>query len=157
MLCPKKLLMMDLHKIFPSWDLLVKDAHFIPLYLLYVVIHPLLVTLSRLTTNGDIMCLHLPSRAQLVAHILVDNPFTLIKLYMRHVRILRRECVHGTNLPPHLASILIWGSFFSSQYYEGLGVSRMTRIHGWKMLYFSTLEVSIVIECYKWPIDWTDD
>ena len=38
------------------------------------VTHPLLIMLSMLTTNGDIVGLHLPSRA-----ILVDNSFMFLQ------------------------------------------------------------------------------
>ena len=108
--------MVELHQISPSWNLLVRDAHFIPL-LFAIVIHPLLVMLSMLTTNGDIVCLHLSPRAQLVAQILVDNPFMFLQASCENLE--KRECVHGINLPPHLACILIGGSRFSYQILRG--------------------------------------
>ena len=41
--------------------------------------HPLLVMLSRLATNGDIVGLHLPSGGQLVAQALADDSFMFLQ------------------------------------------------------------------------------
>ena len=48
--------------------------------LLFVIVtHPLLVMLSWLATNGDIVGLHLPSRGQLVAQALADDSFMFLQ------------------------------------------------------------------------------
>ena len=62
----------------PSQGPFVKDALLSPL-LFAIVTHPLLVMLSRLVTNGDIVGLHLSSRGQLVAHALADDSFMFLQ------------------------------------------------------------------------------
>ena len=44
-----------------------------------IVTHPLLVMLSRLATNGDIVGLHLPYGGQLVAQALPDDCFMFLQ------------------------------------------------------------------------------
>ena len=44
-----------------------------------IVTHPLLVMLSRIATNGDIMGLHLPCGGQLVAQALADDSFMFLQ------------------------------------------------------------------------------
>ena len=44
-----------------------------------IVTPPLSVMLSRLTTNGDIVGLHLPSGGQLVAQALADDSFMFLQ------------------------------------------------------------------------------
>ena len=73
--------------------------------LLFVIVtHTLLVMLSRLAINGDIVCLHLPSRGQLVAQVLADDSFMFLQasqenlekgMYYGHDQIISR----GENLP----------------------------------------------------------
>ena len=60
---------------------LTRSAHQgFPLRLLFTIItHPLLVRLSRLVTNGDILGLHLLSGGQLVAHALANDSFMFLQ------------------------------------------------------------------------------
>ena len=69
-----------------------------------IVTHPVLVMLSRLAINGDIVCLHLPSRGRLVAQVLADDSFMFLQasqenlekgMYYGHDQIISR----GENLP----------------------------------------------------------
>ena len=68
----------ELHQIFSLTRSVRQGCPLSPL-LFAIVTHPLLVMLSRLATNGDIVGLHLPYGGQLEAQALADDSFMFLQ------------------------------------------------------------------------------
>ena len=78
-----------------------------------IVAHPLLVMLSRLADNGEIVGLHLPFGNQLIAQALADYSFIFLQT-------LHEKFQKGTDLPSLLDYVLSGGSLASSHILKGI-------------------------------------